>query len=209
MLLQGNAHPLDGALVQLTDADLADSKVPADVLLLAASEILLAHDVQAARRTRCVLEGTESAGGPRLRVEAAIEIRLGRREGVLPVVARLEVERVGAMHDAHLHAPGAFVLSEPALQPVLRAQLIEDGAADARQEVELALIGVSRVPARSLLQGIPEPDQRSLLQVLDEHVPRNLAREAARDLERHLAEIVGDHRLAQVDGNHGKLDGWR
>lgn len=49
------------------------------------------------------------------------------------------------MDDAHLRAPLALHSAQTALQPVLGAKLVEDGAADTRPQIPLLLVRI--VPA--------------------------------------------------------------
>lgn len=195
LLLEGGAHLADGTRVQLTDARLGDAELAGDVGKLDAAKVVEAHDLLLARRQpgdAGELPICESEG-----LRAILGARFSRGERLFPGA---QTNGISAVQHSELVAP----LATAAWQPVLCTELIEDGAADALTQIELARLTLG-ISVAVLAQTIPEPEHRCLLDVAQQYIPRQLAHESQRNAPRHGALRVRHDWLAQIHRDHAAL----
>lgn len=171
--------------MQLADAGLAGAELGCDVFEVPVLAVVVAHDPELPWRQRC-----ESAIDGGIEGELVLDAPLSMRELLLPALA-VELPDVGSVQDPQVRMRSARL----ALQPVLRAQLVEDGAPD-------ALLGEQRSDSGPMAADhLPGTHQRGLLEVLSEDVRRDPAHVGAGERHGHGAQVLRDG--AGSGGGHG------
>ncbi len=154
--------------MQLADAGLAHAELVGDVEELGAAPVMQAHDASEPRRQ--ARRGREDE----LAIDVSDRLLFGRGPRVRQIGLEVRPDIVVANDDgrARMLSVGTHAAGAPR-QPVLRAQPVDDGAANATAQVPLALVG-ERVLATlaELADPVGEAFERRLLQVFSKDVPR-------------------------------------